>query len=913
MKIFSPPRYAERILRVCLFRAPASECIVGDLRQEYAAARTRRGAIVAGLWYWAQVAAVGSRYLLGGNPEVQFGVAGKPQGPSPSGLRDLACELLGALRIFRTAPGYASAVIVTLALGIGANATMFGAVDRVLLSPPEHVQDHEQLRFLSLAGLGQRSNNAPMAYSFPDYEAIRDLPVLASAAAYRPRGSMVLGSGPEARTVVVQDATAEFFPLLGVTPAQGRFFDARDDRTGATPVAVLSHGFWDREFGQDTEVVGQTLSIGSEIYEVIGVAPRGFTGAEIRTVDVWLPLRMNVPLTVTNWEPLESRGAWWFRVIVRLAEGVTDAQAMAQLTAAHTAAIDSYLEAGGELGDNAVGGSVKTGAFMMALGPNATTDTRITLWLAGVSLLVLLIACANVANLMLTRGIDRGRERAVRLALGVSGRRLISQALAEALLLAGVGGLAAAMVANWSGGALYGLLLPGIPLPDAAINLRLIGFLALVVLAASVAAGVLPAIQALHTAPGDVLRTAQRGFSRSGGRARSALTLGQVGLSTVLLVGAGLFVQSLRNATKVDLGFDHEAAINVELRLQAGLNGDRLDGLVRDAQAVLRGMPGVESVVISTDSRPLYGWNEQSRMRPSRIDSVPPLPAGGPFTYAASEGYVEAAGLRIVRGRGFEPADFAAGAPFALMVSRSFAEGAWPGLDPLRECITLDHGPNDLAGPEPCRPVVGVYEDMMVRSLADRAIWSVTWPLPPDARGMRGILVRAEGDARALVQPIRDRLATLSSDIRFVDVIPMASRVESMRGPWRVGATLFSALGLLALVIASLGVYSVLAFTVAMRSHEIGIRAALGAQRRDLVIMIVTRATWLVGIGLVLGIAVVGIVGRFMDKVLFGVPAIHPGVVGVVAAVLTVAGLLAAWVPAWKATAIDPAGAMAAE
>ncbi len=907
-----PPRIAERFLKWCLRSAPAAICIVGDLRQEYAALRGRRGLVAAHLWYWREAATIGSRYAGRRSEDLGAGGAGTPGGgPKPSLWRDLASDLRWGLRMFRTAPGFAAAVVLTLALGLGVNATMFSAVDRVLLSPPEHVQGHEDLRFLYLTGLGSRSLNSPMAYSFPDYESIRGLPVLAGAGAYRPRRRVTMGSGVEARRAIVQDATAEFFPLLGVRPAQGRFFDAGDDRPGAPPVAVLGHGFWDGEFGRDASVIGRTVTLGSHVYEVIGVAPRGFTGAQLEAVDVWVPLRMNVPLT-TSTNAMESRGAWWFRVLVRLEEGVTDEEAEARMTAAHAAGIAAYLEAGGERHRH-LGGRVKAGAFMTALGPHADSDSAITLWLAGVSILVLLIACANVANLMLARGIDRQRERAVRLAFGVSRRRLISQALAEAFVLALAGGIAAIAVASWSGRALYGLLLPGIPLPDAAISLRLVGFLALVVLATTAAAGLLPALQALRTAPGDVLRESQRGSTRGGGRAREFLTLGQVSLCTVLLVGAGLFVQSLRNALEVDPGFDHDSLINVQFEPRAGVDGPRRDALNREALEILMGMPGVERAILSTSPRPLYGWDEQSRMRASRIDSIPRVPQGGPYTYSGTQGYVRTAGLRVIQGRAFEPAEYAAGGPFALMVSRSFAEGVWPGLDPLRECVFLQRGAVELEGPEPCRPVVGVYEDLIVRSIADKGLWSVTWPLPLETEGLRGILVRTDGDATELVQPIRDRLAALSSDIRYVHVIAMASRIEAMRGPWRVGATLFSAFGVLALLVASLGLYSVLSFAVVRRSREIGIRSALGAQRRDLVAMVMTRTARLVGAGLLIGIGVAVLTGRFLEAALFGVATVNPTVFGVVAAVLIAAGLLAAWVPAWKATTIDPVGAMAAD
>lgn len=389
--------------------------------------------------------------------------------------------------------------------------------------------------------------------------------------------------------------------------------------------------------------------------------------------------------------------------------------------------------------------------------------------------------------------------------------------------------------------------------------------------------------------------------------------VGQVCLSTVLLVGAGLFVQSLRNALDVDIGFDYDRLITVEFERQAGVDAARSDALYREALAELGAMPGVERAILSSSQRALAGWDEQYDMRPSHVDSMPRVPQGGPYTYAGTDGFVETAGLRIVEGRAFTSNDYAAGASFALMVSRSFAAGVWPGLDPLRECVTLEEGTTPLRGPEPCRPVVGVYEDLMVRSLDDRSSWSVTWPLPLETEGVRSILVRAEDDATDLVKPIRTRMAALSSDIRYVHVLTMGNRIESMRGPWRVGATLFSAFGLLALAVAALGLYSVLSFTVARQSREIGIRSALGAQRRDVVGMVVARAVRLIGAGLMTGLGISVLTGHFMQAMLFGVPTIDAWVFGIVAATLAAAGLLAAWVPASRATAVDPVAAMAAE
>lgn len=912
----TPPRLAERLLRWSLRRSRAAICIVGDLRQEYAAVRARRGTLAARLWYWREAFSIGGRYMLTRHPNVSPSGLGDRRAalatPTTSLSRDVAQALLDAPRVFRSSPGFSLAVVLTLALGLGVNATMFGAVDRVLLSPPEHVQNHETLRFLHLSGLGARSLNSPTAYAFPDYEAIRNTPGLAGAAAFRPRIAMTMGAGEDARRVIVQNATAEFFPLLGVRPAAGRSFDLDDDRAGAPPTAVLSHGFWEREFGGDPGALGRTVTLGSHDYEVIGIAPRGFTGATLEAVDVWVPARMNTVLTNSS-RPLENRGAWWFRVVVRLEDGVDDDVIANRLTEAHRAAIPPPGPGAEPNDDDSRPAFVHAGSFMTALGPNADNDTATTLWLAGVSLLVLLIACANVTNLLLARGIDRQRERAVRLAFGVSRRRLLVQALCEALILAAAGGAAALMVSMWSGRALYELLLPGFAVPESAIDRRLVAFLAVVVVGTTVLAGLLPALQAVRTAPGDVLRKARRGSTRGGGRIRDALTLGQVALSTVMLVAAGLFVQSLNRALDVDPGYDYESLIAVVFELQGGADPQRRNELYREGLRSLEGFPGVASAALSKSGGPVHGWDEMSALRASGIDSIPLPTQGGPYTYGGSEGFVETAGFRVVRGRGFEPADHAVGALQPLLVSRALADGTWPGRDPLRECLTLREGTTVESGPEPCRPVVGVYENLIVMGVGDEGQWSLTWPLSLEASRFGGILVRAEGDPIELAERLRPHLLGLSSDIRFVQANPTVTRIESMRGPWKVGATLFSAFGVLALLVASLGLYSVLAFAVARRSREIGIRSALGAQRKDLVTMVVGRAVRLVAVGLALGLGFTLLTGRFLESVLFGVPTVNLPVFAIVAGVFAIAGLAAAGLPAWKATSIDPAGAMAVD
>ncbi|MDA8021327.1 MAG: ABC transporter permease, partial [Thermoanaerobaculia bacterium] len=324
-------------------------------------------------------------------------------------------DLTFAARGLRRAPGFSVLVIFTLALGIGANAAMFGVVDRLFLSPPRHLSQPEDLRLLFLQRMGLEGRSRARFLTYPDYQDLRSLPAVESAAAYDWPHPWTLGTGDAASKVTVQMATASFFPTLGVNPALGRFYSEAEDQPGAALTAVLSDSFWQRAFGRDPAVLGKVLHLDSARYQVIGVAPEGFTGAELRHVDIWLPLEA---AGFATGEALDSRTSWWVRGVVRLATGVPLEQADVQLTAAHLAARAAHEEAGGEPYLEIQQPRLFTGPIIAARGPGKTATSRLSLWLAGVSLLVLLIACANVANLLLTRGIRASREQAVRVALG---------------------------------------------------------------------------------------------------------------------------------------------------------------------------------------------------------------------------------------------------------------------------------------------------------------------------------------------------------------------------------------------------------------------------------------------------------------------------------------------------------------
>lgn len=895
-----PPRLIEAVLTWCLRSHAAAEPIVGDLGQEFCD-RAREGSRVrASIWYLWHALAIGLPYLASSGREA-LGSA------RAAGVDLLWRDVAGAVRSLARAPFFAATVVLTIAIGIGANASMFGVVDRVLLSAPPHTTEADELRLVSTEGFGSRSAVSPQAYSFPDYLAIRDNPVLVGAAAYRVPRRWTMGTGEAARRVLVQQATASYFPLLGVHPELGRFYTDEEDRPGAALTAVLSHGFWLREFGGRASVLGETLHLNRGRYTIVGVAPESFTGAELRAVDVWAPAEASVAAEgqAAN---LESRKSWWWRTVVRLSKGVEDEAAEARLTAAHRAGVLSAIEAGESVSRADGGqGALRLSSIVTAVGPNASTASSMSIWLGALSILVLLISCANVVNLILVRGIEERQSRAVHAALGAGAGRLAVRSMLEVGLLVGAGTAAAWLLAQWTGTAIQSLLLPelnGVRLDD---HRRLAAFLAVVGIAATAAAGVVPALQAARTAPGDVLRGAGRGNSGSREGLRAALTFAQISLSLILLAGAGLAMKSLSQASAVDLGFDPEGVVTASLQPAEGVTRARRAELYWEIAERLRGAPFVEAASVASGTVPLAGWQGHPSFRISGGDSLPTVEGGGPYIYGGTEGFVEAVGMRVIAGRAFVPSDYAAGAPLVAMVSASFAEAAWPGGDPLRECVAQYEDPS-------CRPVVGVYADLAVRALNDQGLVSAAVPEPPRVERVAGLIVRARGDLSLASSEITDLFHEVAGEeIRFASIFTSESRVERLIGPWRAGATIFLSFGVVALLVASLGLYSVLAFGVASRRREFGIRAALGAEKAGLMWMTLGRAIRFLALGIGCGAAVVVASGGVVESFLFRVQVTDPLVLGGAAATLTLAGVLAALVPAWRATTTPPASTLRGE
>jgi len=813
-----------------------------------------------------------------------------------------------ALRGIRRSPAFAGAIVAILALGIGANAVMFGVVDRLLLSPPQHVRDADRVRHVYVERdifNGTRPVGRTMTY--PDYLDLRRVGAFQSVAAYTQAEPLTMGRGEEVERIRVISASASLFPLAGAAPELGRFFDEHDDRLGANPVAVLSDEFWRRRFGADPGMLGRKLDIGQGTYEVIGVAPAGFTGAELEPVDVWLPIERSQELEQEGADWRDHRNWWWMRSVVRLRDDVSAEAAAAEATAAHRAGRQEQIEQD-RYDANA---ELVLGSVIAARGPDPSAEARVARWLAGVSLIVLLIACFNVANLLLARAARWRRELAVRTALGASRGRLVGQLLTESLVLALLGALGALLVARWGWDALHHVLLPNVAFTDQTMGRRLLAFLGTSSILTALLAGLLPALQASRAEVADALRAGARSVSHGSGRLRATLLVAQATLSVVLLIGAGLFVMSLRGARGTDLGFDAEHLAFVRIEWSETLPGEERLRIFRDVAERVRSLPEVDDAALAM-TIPFYSSIGIGRPRVPGLDSFPRHPNGGPYVNKVSPEYFHTMGLEILRGRGIEEPDDAPEAAPVAVLTESMARAVWPDTDPLGQCIYLDREDED----SPCTTVVGIVENFRRQELIEpqpHFMYFVNQGHPEAAGPPQALMVRTVGPPAEALRSIAAAVRSTSPSIRFPVVRPIMDNIEPQLRSWRMGASMFTVFGLLALVVAALGLYSVLAFDVALRQSELGIRAALGAARSRLVSIVLRRAVTLVTVGVVLGSSVAFAAGRFVASLLYEVSPANPVVYSGVALTLILVAGIAGSVPAWRVARIDPRSALQAE
>ena len=802
-------------------------------------------------------------------------------------------DLRYALRTFARSPGLVAAAVVCLALGIGANATIFGVVDTLLFRTPPHVQDPTRITRLyfrrSYPPFGRWASSIT---GYPMYTSLRDgghaFDGLA-AFTYAQRAS--LGRGADARRVDLVLASASFFPVLGVRPALGRFFTGDEDRPGGPALVVLSFAFWRSAFGGDSAVIGRRLQLGRGSYTVIGVAPDRFTGVNLENVDVWAPIAAATPEFMGPGSM--NRGSVFLQIIGRLGSG-------GAATAAREATLVFRAEAVYSSGDS--NDVVLLGPIQHARGPEMSQNAKVSIWLAAVAVIVLLVACANVANLLLARSLQRQREVAIRLALGAEWWRLTRQVLIESLVLAIAGGMAALFVTLWAGPLIRAFLLPNTPAFAEPVDGRVVAFTAAVALLTGIVVGAVPAWQLARRDLTPALKAGAGEGRYQRSRLRSGLLVAQVALTVVLIIGAGLFTRSLRNVEGQNFGFDpvHTLLATIDLRA-AGYTPVQINAVHLQILARLDALPGVEAAA-ATVAHPL-GWSNGMWVHVPGRDSIPRLPSGGPYYQQVTPGYFAAVGTRV-RGRGFTSAD--RGFSVAI-VNETMARLFWPGENPIGKCFV----PGDA---KICTEVIGVVPDARRYNAVEDASMTFYVPFSGDSdQYITALVVRARGRPEDLIGSIRSAIQETAPNLPFASITPLADLLAPSIRPWRLGSAMFAGFALLALVLSAVGLYGVLAYIVTQRTHEMGVRVAMGAQRWDVQRLMVSHGVRVAGIGAVLG-ALGGLVaGRVLSSLLYGVSPRDPLVLFAAVVVPVVVAAVASYLPARRASRVDPVVALRAE
>ncbi len=817
-----------------------------------------------------------------------------------------------AIRGLVKRPAFTLVVVLTLALGLGVNAAVFSLLDRLFSRPPAGVALPGELHRVYFQRTWSSGNR--QMYDALDWPAWQDLRAAAAAGGLATTAygldSIRLGDDTHARRVVAAYVDADYWRVLGTRVAVGRGFTADESRIDTpTNLAVVGDAFWRRELGARQNVVGTTLQLGPLRYRIVGVAPRDFTGVDLDDAELWLPLgAMPMPHFSTKpWYQVRSSGM--LHGLVRVPNGVDLRPLDARLTAAYRPGAVAY----GYRNDTAA--VISTGSILAALGPmEPDRAVQLSTRLAFVSMLVLLIACANVANLLLARAVQRRREIAVRLALGISRRRLAAQTMIESTLLALGAGVAAMFAGAWTGAALRRMLMPKIHWRDTMLDWRVMALTAAVALVAAFAAGLAPLTQARRLDLTDALKTG-RDTAIRGRRLRTFLVMAQTALAVVLLAGAGLFVRSLRHVLDVDLGYDVDRVVHAEPMLvddRGGVDETHRMQLGDDLAEVARRLaanPDLDGVALAYQG-PMRGYAMTGVMIPG-LDSTPTLNGDEPTISMVSPEYTTVTGMKLLSGRRFTTLDVE-GAPPVMLINQTMARTIWPGVDPIGKCVE-PYGRVGL-----CYTVVGIVADAHRTKVVEQALMQFYVPLAQSTtKGGAGhassIVVRARGDRVGAAVAAVERTMREVMPSAVPNVTPMRGSLQEQFRTWRTGATLFSALGILALVVAALGVYGVIAYDVGQRTHEMGIRIALGARRAGVIRLVVGKGVRTVALGLAAGLGLALVAGQLVAALLYDTSPRDPGVLAGVAIAMLFVAALASFVPAWRAASVDPATALRAE
>jgi len=810
-----------------------------------------------------------------------------------------------ALRGLRRSPGFTFAVIATLGLGIGANAAMFGVIDRLMFRPYPYLRDPSSVDRVYLRTAGWNRDVPYTVFPYTRYLDLKRWSTDFSQYAAFVSATNGVGTGDAATERTIFGVSAGFFEFFDARPVMGRFFDAAEDHlpVGAN-VAVLSYDYWNVVLGRQRNIIGKPIQVGNASYTIIGVAPKNFVGvSEDGAPAVFIPITAYAVNEGGDSTDYFLKYSWdWTQMMVRRKPGVTRAQASADLTNAFVRSwnasrlVHPLYRPAEKTRPVAIAGALKTAA-----GPNPGLEAQTLLWVTGVAAIVLLIACANVANLLLTRALRRRRELALRRALGVSRGRLASQAFTETVVLSLLGCVAGIVIAQWGGVAMRRLFVSDTSGFDVVADWRTLTAAIAAALISAVSIGLAPALFAGRDDLAATLKSGAREGTYQRSNARAALLVIQGALSVALLVGAGLFVRSLNNVRGLRLGYD----IDPLLLVQWERRGTPIDSI---GQVTLRrrlreralARPDVERGAWVISAAFASGTSILNIAVPG-IDSVS---RRGRFTYqAGSADYFATIGTRIIRGRSFTDAD-RLGAPRVLVVSEAMAATLWPGRDALGQCVRLSWR-SPRVDTMPCTTVIGVAENVVHDPVADLPL---RYYVPEEQFdfGARWLLLRMRRDPAAAAEDVRRDLQAVMPGQSLVTVQPARNLVDAKARSWLVGATMFVGFGVLALVVAGVGLYGVIAYTVAQRMHELGVRIALGAQGRDVVRLVVGQGISFAMAGVVVGLAVALFAARWIQPLLFKQSARDPLTYAGVSGLIVLVAVVASAAPAFRATRADP-------
>lgn len=808
----------------------------------------------------------------------------------------------GARLLLRN-PALAVVAAASLALGIGANTTIFTLINAVLLSPMP-VKDISRLVSVVTSEMRNGTLTPLGAMSRLNAQDIRDNHSVFSGMAIAGFAPLALsGTEGEPEQVFGQIVTGNYFDVLGAPLAAGRTFNPDEDKDlGAHPVVVLSYPLWQRRFGGSTDIIGKTITLNGLGYNVVGVTAEGFRGtAQIGGPALWVPMAMyREALSGVALEFFNSRRGLGSQVHARLKEGVTIEQARANVAALFKGLEERYPT--DNRGRSAMVQPLADGTLPPAFRQNLVRAGGL---LMAIVALVLLIACGNVANLLLARAAARRQEIAVRLSLGAGRGRLMRQLLTETMLLAALGGVGGIVVAFWSRALLWAYRPPFLQegVIDLSFNGRVLMFTALVALATGILFGLVPALQSSRHDL--VLELKERTSVPSGSRwygIRNLLVVGQIGLSFVALVSAGLFLRSLGNAQKIDPGFQGSRLLILGMNAGTqGFNEARGRDLYRRAMERLAGVAGVESATLSTGV-PMFGGGLGRTV--FRDDQDVKDPRNGRMTQVNQVGpaYFETLGIPILRGRAFSATDRPGTAPVAI-INEAMAKQYWPNEDPLGRRLRIF---NDKVP----REIVGIAKTIKVNFLGEDPTPYLYLPLEQNYASQVTVQVRAAGDPAAFLPTVRRELQQVEPGMPLLNVNTYQNVLQQSLWAPRMGAWLLGIFAFLALLLASIGLYGVMAYSVSQRTRELGIRLALGARQEDVRNMVVAQGLLLALGGVVLGFAAAFGLARLVSNLLFGVNASDPVTFAAIPVVLLFVAVLATYLPAWRASRVDPVEAL---